>query len=145
MLRRFMAGAAATMLVAITLGACASGGTAASGGSAAGGATTPVATQAGGGTTAAAASGNADAGKTVFDGNGCSACHTIKGQGGKVGPDLTAVGSRLSQQQIIDQLNDPKQRPAPYTQVTSGAVMPKPNLTAAQINDLSAYLVAQKG
>lgn len=91
------------------------------------------------------AGGNAAKGKTLFASSGCTACHTIGGQGGKIGPDLTAVGSRLTQAQIEAQVTNPKQRPTPYTQITSGAVMPKLPLTAAQIADIAAYLATQKG
>jgi putative heme-binding domain-containing protein len=38
--------------------------------------------------------GNADAGRELFFGKkaACSGCHTVAGQGGKVGPDLTQIG-----------------------------------------------------
>jgi mono/diheme cytochrome c family protein len=31
-------------------------------------------------------------GKQIFDGSGCIGCHTVRGRGGTVGPDLTFVG-----------------------------------------------------
>src|SRR5205814_3452840 len=39
--------------------------------------------------------GDAKAGREVFLGKkaGCTACHTVAGQGGKVGPDLSKIGS----------------------------------------------------
>jgi putative heme-binding domain-containing protein len=38
--------------------------------------------------------GNADRGKTLFEGKGgCTGCHAIKGIGSRVGPDLTGIGS----------------------------------------------------
>src|SRR5689334_730264 len=33
---------------------------------------------------------------TIIRGAGCTGCHTVNGEGGKIGPDLTHVGSRLS-------------------------------------------------
>jgi cytochrome c oxidase subunit 2 len=41
--------------------------------------------------------GQAELGDHIFRGKGCGACHTIRGTlaGGKVGPDLTHIGSRL--------------------------------------------------
>ena len=31
---------------------------------------------------------------------GCLACHAVKGSGGQVGPDLTSVGNRLSDDEL---------------------------------------------
>jgi len=42
----------------------------------------------------AAAQGNADRGKTIFDGSGrCATCHRVNGKGPRVAPDLSRVGS----------------------------------------------------
>jgi cytochrome c oxidase subunit 2 len=40
----------------------------------------------------------AQSGKAVFDSSGCGACHTVRGTAaaGKIGPDLTHVGGRMS-------------------------------------------------
>jgi cytochrome c oxidase cbb3-type subunit III len=42
------------------------------------------------------APGDAIAGKTVYQGKGCTGCHTVNDQGGILGPDLTEVGRRRS-------------------------------------------------
>ena len=92
--------------------------------------------------------GNAAAGKTLFFGaGGCSVCHTIAGTSaqGKIGPELTHVGSMLTPDQIYTQISDPKQRPAPYaTPLRQGVVMPSNNLTPQQRADLTAYLSSLK-
>jgi cbb3-type cytochrome oxidase cytochrome c subunit len=49
-----------------------------------------------------------EAGKKVFQREGCSACHTINGQGGTVGPDLTHVGSKKDKAWLKKQVDDPK-------------------------------------
>ncbi len=47
-------------------------------------------------------------GEEIFKTQGCSACHTVGGIGGKIGPDLTHVGSRRSKEWIEEQLINPK-------------------------------------
>ncbi len=47
-------------------------------------------------------------GEAVYRAQGCSACHSIGGVGGHVGPDLTKVGSRRDREWIEEQLKDPK-------------------------------------
>lgn len=47
--------------------------------------------------------GDAARGKQIFFGKGeCSACHTISGEGGFLGPDLSAYGNDLSANAILD-------------------------------------------
>jgi cytochrome c oxidase cbb3-type subunit 3 len=38
--------------------------------------------------------GSAQRGATVYRSNGCASCHVIDGQGGTLGPELTAIGAR---------------------------------------------------
>ncbi len=47
---------------------------------------------------AMATSGPVNPGELVFKAQGCSACHTLNGIGGKIGPDLTHVGSERSRE-----------------------------------------------
>lgn len=49
---------------------------------------------------------NKPKGKKLFEGEGCMNCHNFKGEGGGVGPDLTEVTNRRSDEWIRDQLND---------------------------------------
>jgi mono/diheme cytochrome c family protein len=46
--------------------------------------------------------------KQVMKQQKCLECHTIKGIGGSVGPNLSNVGARRSRDYIIQQLKDPK-------------------------------------
>ena len=48
-------------------------------------------------------------GKQVFRDLGCMGCHMINGMGGRIGPELSRVGSRLKGERILAQLNNPKQ------------------------------------
>src|SRR5262249_18527975 len=38
--------------------------------------------------------GSATRGATIYQSNGCQSCHVVDGQGGTLGPELTAIGSR---------------------------------------------------
>jgi putative heme-binding domain-containing protein len=48
--------------------------------------------------------GDARAGREVFLGKkaGCTACHTVAGQGGKVGPDLSKIGSIRASRDLLE-------------------------------------------
>lgn len=45
-------------------------------------------------------------GKDIFVREGCKGCHMIKGEGGVIGPDLTQVTSRRSDDWIYDQIRN---------------------------------------
>ncbi len=47
-------------------------------------------------------------GKEIFMREGCTNCHSFRGQGGETAPDLTAVGDRRSTLWIMSQIKDPK-------------------------------------
>ena len=54
-----------------------------------------------------AAAADAPKGKELVQANGCTNCHKIEGKGGNVGPDLSSIGSRLSEEQIRQKLVNP--------------------------------------
>ena len=45
-------------------------------------------------------------GAAVFQSKDCRNCHALEGTGGRRGPDLTAVGTRLTRGQLIDQISN---------------------------------------
>jgi ubiquinol-cytochrome c reductase cytochrome b subunit len=45
-------------------------------------------------------------GAAVFQNKNCRNCHALAGRGGERGPDLTAVGVRLTKDQLIDQVSN---------------------------------------
>ena len=47
-------------------------------------------------------------GGEIFREEGCSGCHSFKGQGGSLAPDLTAVTQRRSNKWIWDQIRNPQ-------------------------------------
>src|SRR5271165_7035920 len=54
---------------------------------------------------------NAARGKDLFYGDGnCALCHMVEGKGGRLGPDLTAVGGSRTREAIIDSVRNPSRR-----------------------------------
>jgi putative heme-binding domain-containing protein len=51
--------------------------------------------------------GNASRGATVYQSSGCASCHVVDGQGGILGPDLTAIGSRRGGMYLRESLVKP--------------------------------------
>jgi putative heme-binding domain-containing protein len=52
--------------------------------------------------------GDSARGEKLFYGSaGCSICHMIEGKGGRLGPDLTSVGSARSTESLIDSVRNP--------------------------------------
>jgi len=63
----------------------------------------------------------------------CIACHSLEGQGGKVGPALDGVGSRRNRDYIASWLKDP-------LKIKADSRMPKLPLTENDIVELTAFL-----
>ena len=87
-------------------------------------------------------------GKQIFLTRGCALCHTIRGTnaGGKSGPDLTHVASRLtlaagtlpnSRGKLVEWIADPQK-------FKPGNKMPKVPLTQMELDALGVYLWKQK-
>jgi len=60
----------------------------------------------------AQAAGNAAHGKELFFGTNaaCSTCHMIEGKGGRLGPDLSAVGASRSTEYLVESVRNPSKR-----------------------------------
>jgi putative heme-binding domain-containing protein len=59
----------------------------------------------------ASAVGNAGHGRDLFYGDAnCSLCHMVEGKGGRLGPELTAVGGSRTREAIIESVRDPNRR-----------------------------------
>ena len=50
---------------------------------------------------------NLEQGKAMFTAANCSSCHSMHGEGGSVGPDLTQLGTRFSDKDILESIIDP--------------------------------------
>jgi mono/diheme cytochrome c family protein len=73
-----------------------------------------------------------DRGKQQFVAQGCYGCHTVEKFGTPIGPDLSKVGAKYSQDTLVRWLRDPSAVQAVH--------MPKLELTEDQITSLAAYL-----
>jgi len=51
--------------------------------------------------------GDAAAGKIVYQKNGCGQCHSIDGQGGFTGPDMTDIGAKRAVRHLRESVLDP--------------------------------------
>jgi nitric oxide reductase subunit C len=73
-------------------------------------------------------------GEAIYKAQGCSACHTIAGVGGKVGPELSSVGKKRDKEWIEQQIRDPKSH-------NPQSIMPGfSKLSGKDLDDLAAYL-----
>jgi len=78
-------------------------------------------------------------GAEVFRREKCMDCHTLKGKGGSVGPNLTYVGSKRSRDYIVQQIKDPKSH-NPRTEMPSF----RDRLSDQELSDLADYLSGLK-
>ena len=77
---------------------------------------------------------SASEGRRLFQLKGCIACHTVGGQGGKIGPALDDVGLRRTPEWMMQHFRDPQS-------VTPGSVMPRFGFTEAEARALTDFLV----
>lgn len=77
-----------------------------------------------------------DAGRKVFEAK-CIRCHTIDGNGGTRGPNLSNVGGRIDLETLRNFIADPQS-------VKPGASMRKISLSGQQIDWVAGYLFKLK-
>ncbi len=46
-------------------------------------------------------------GKNMYNASVCSSCHSIRGEGGQIGPDLTQLGTRFSVKDMLEAIIEP--------------------------------------
>jgi len=78
-------------------------------------------------------------GAAIYQSQRCKDCHTLKGKGGAVGPNLTNIGSKRSRDYIVVQIRDPRSHNA-NTDMPSF----RDKLSDQEINDLADYLSGLK-
>lgn len=73
-------------------------------------------------------------GRRLFETKGCIGCHSVAGNGGKVGPALDDVGLRRTPEWIMQHFRDPQS-------VTPGSVMPKFGFSEGEVRALTDFLL----
>lgn len=68
----------------------------------------------------------------------CTACHSLNGQGGQVGPVLDGIGKKFDKDYFVQWLKDPMS-------VKPDSKMPKLPLTEKEVEELAVYLSGLKG
>lgn len=89
------------------------------------------------------ASAESEKGRALFVSQNCASCHSIADQGGRVGPPLDGVGARRSAEFLVDHLTDPEAHAKRFPETHGGQpnAMPRPNVSAAEIRQIVAYLL----
>lgn len=67
----------------------------------------------------------------------CTACHSLGGNGGVVGPALDGVGKKFDAEYLKKWISDPNS-------IKPGTTMPKLPLSTEEINEIISFLTAQK-
>jgi len=80
-------------------------------------------------------------GARLFVSKGCVKCHALKGEGGKVGPDLGKIDLGDTQFELASRLLN---HIPSMTQGMERAKVAKPNLTGDELTEISAYLYILK-
>lgn len=88
---------------------------------------------------ALAAGPSAEAGKVIYDEQGCSVCHALQGRGGTLGPDLTRIGETRDLAFLKQYVKDPKSLDSDSTMPPYG------NLTDAELESLALYMLSLSG
>ncbi|HEY4744349.1 MAG TPA: cytochrome c [Desulfuromonadaceae bacterium] len=59
----------------------------------------------------------------------CAMCHVVKGQGGKIGPELTKIAAKMKEKEIRAQLDNPR-KANPASTMPSFKTLPKADMDA---------------
>ncbi len=77
-------------------------------------------------------------GEAIYQASGCMACHTINGEGGSIGPDLSSVGATHDVAWLVQFLENP-------SVMLPGSRMPAHPLPPNEIQPVAEYLAGLKG
>lgn len=83
-------------------------------------------------------------GKNMFAASLCSSCHTMRGEGGNIGPDLTQVGTRFTAKDILVHTVDPNKEVSDQYAATVFTMKDGSSVVGRLINeDDGKYFVSQ--
>lgn len=77
-------------------------------------------------------------GRHLFEEKGCIGCHSVRGTGGNVGPELSEVGIRRSAEWIMRHFKEPQA-------VSPGSIMPRFGFTDEEVKALTMFLLKLSG
>ncbi|MDQ0106278.1 putative heme-binding domain-containing protein [Chitinophaga terrae (ex Kim and Jung 2007)] len=87
---------------------------------------------------------NFEQGKAMFHTALCSACHGMRGEGGTAGPDLTQLGSRFSDKDILESIIDPSKTISDQYSATVFALKKGGSVVGRMVSqDAEKYVVSQ--
>jgi mono/diheme cytochrome c family protein len=76
-----------------------------------------------------------ESGKAVFTAKHCSACHSINGVGGKIGPDLTVNGLQRTKEWMVQHHLNPRS-------LVGGSIMPDFKYSPTELRAIAEYLAS---
>lgn len=83
-------------------------------------------------------------GKAMFSATTCKGCHTMRGEGGAAGPDLTQIGTRFSPKDILEAIVDPDKTISDQYAATQFSLKNGTSIVGRLVNeDKLAYYVSQ--
>ncbi|PMD92375.1 heme-binding protein [Siphonobacter sp. BAB-5405] len=87
---------------------------------------------------------NFDRGKNIYSAILCSRCHTLRGEGGDIGPDLTQLGTRFSNKDILEAIIDPDKTVSDQYASTIFSLKNGKSLVGRLVNeDKTSYTISQ--
>ncbi len=87
---------------------------------------------------------NFEQGRQMFTATLCSSCHAMKGEGGAIGPDLTQLGTRFSNKDILEAIIDPNKVISDQYAATVFTLKDGSSIVGRKTNeDKDKYFVAQ--
>ena len=80
-------------------------------------------------------SGNAQRGAALYQSTGCASCHVVRGQGGILGPELTAIGARRGGLYLREALVKPEATRPPGYIVVRATQSSGPEIRGIRVNE----------